>query len=353
MQTFVEEIPGDTTGVRWLLPVLRFAGQAAGAAPSVYLQAALHANEQPGTSALHVLCEHLRGAEAAGRLRGDVTVVPVANPIGASQHLFGQQMGRFDTASRSNFNRGYPNLPRPDPALLAPDGPRAGAEALKMRLLALALPHDIALDLHCDDEAVPYIYLHAALWPAAQDLAAALGAEAVVLWDGPDGGNAFEEAALAPWLAIPPAEARMERRVVATVELRGRADVSEALGRADAEGLLRFLVGRGVVADSASERQMRFAGLAASIRQVTMVHAPVAGPIWFHVAPGDRVERGAPLATILERPGQDGGATTVAAPRAGYVLTRRAHRFTRLGEDLLKLIGDEPDADYRPGPLES
>ncbi len=353
MQTTVEEIPGDTTGVRWLLPVLRFTGQAAGAAPSVYLQAALHANEQPGTSALHVLCGHLRQAEAAGRLRGDVTVVPAANPIGTSQHLFGQQMGRFDAASRSNFNRGYPNLPRPDPGLLASDGPRAGAEALKMRLLALALPHDIVLDLHCDDEAVPYIYLHAALWPATQDLAAALGAEAVVLWDGPDGGNAFEEAALAPWLAIPAAEARLERRAVATVELRGRADVSEALGRADAEGLLRFLVGRNVVADASSERQMRFAGVAAPIRQVTMVHAPVAGPIWFHVAPGDRVGRGAPLATILQRPGQEGGATTVTAPRAGYVLTRRAHRYTRVGEDLLKLIGDEPDADYRPGPLES
>ncbi len=353
MQTVVEEIPGDTPGVRWLLPVLRFAAPADAAGPSAYLQAALHANEQPGTAALHVLCAFLREAEAAGRLCGDVTVVPVANPIGASQHLFGQQMGRFDTASRTNFNRGYPNLPRPDAALLATEGPRAGAEALKMRLLALALPHDIVLDLHCDDEAVPYVYLHSALWPGAQDLAAALGAEAAVLWDGPDGGNAFEEAALAPWLTLPPAEARFERRVVATVEFRGRADVSHALSRGDAEGLMRFLVGRGVVAASGPQRDAAFTCRAVPIRQVTMVHAPVAGPILYHVSPGDIVAQGDPLVTILERPGQPDGAVIVAAESAGYVLTRRAHRFTRVGEDLLKLVGDEPNADYRPGALEA
>lgn len=351
MLTTVEEISGDTPGVRWLLPVLRFAGRDPQDAPSVYLQAALHANEQPGTSALHALSGLLRGAEAAGRLRGNVTVVPAANPIGASQHLFGQQMGRFDTASRTNFNRGYPNLARPEPGLLAPDGPRAGAEALKMRLLALALPHDIVLDLHCDDEAVPYIYIHSALWPGAADLAAALGAEAAVLWDGPDGGNAFEEAALAPWLALPPEEARLERRVVATVELRGRADVSEALGQADAAALLRFLVGRGVV-DGRPEPSRPFTRLALSIRQVTMVLAPVAGPIWFHVAPGDRVAAGDRLATILERPGQEDGAVVVAAPKAGYVLTRRAHRATRAGEDLLKLMGEGAAAD-RAGTLEA
>jgi hypothetical protein len=352
MQTTIEHIAGDTEGVTWRVPVLRFSPRAGTSGPSAYLQAALHANEQPGTGALHVLSGMLRDAEAAGRLLGPVTVVPVANPIGLAQHLFGEQMGRFDTASRVNFNRDYPLLDRPDPALLDGGGPVTGAAALKRRLLGLALPHDIVLDLHCDDEAVPYLYLHAALWPAGQDLAAALGAEAVVLWDGPDGGAAFEEAALAPWLALPAAESRLDRRMVSTVELRGRRDVSEELGRHDAEGLWRFLLGRGVVAGEPGPPRA-FDGLAASIRRVTMVRSPRPGPIWYHVAPGDRVEAGDRLATVLHGPGEAGGALDVLAPHAGYVLTRRAHRFTRAGEDLLKLVGRDDSASYRPGTLEA
>lgn len=352
MQTTVEHIAGDTDGVTWRVPVLRFSPQPGASGPSVYLQAALHANEQPGTGALHVLSGRLRGAEAAGELLGSVTIVPVANPIGLAQHLFGDQMGRFDTASRVNFNREYPLLDQPDVGLLDAGGPWTGAEALKRRLLALAMPHDIVLDLHCDDEAVPYLYMHGALWPIGQDLAVALGAEAVVLWDGPDGGAAFEEAALAPWLAVPTAEAHLDRRVVATVELRGRRDVSEELGGHDAEGLWRFLLGRGVVAGELPLPRP-FAGVAASIRRVTMVRASQPGTIWYHVSPGDRVEAGARLATILHRPGEALSEYDVAAPHAGYVLTRRAHRYTRAGEDLLKLVGDGDSAGYRPGTLEA
>lgn len=352
MQTIIEEIAGDTAGVRWEIPVLRFLPRAGASGPSVYLQAALHANEQPGTGALHLLCAQLRRAEAAGHLLGPVTAVPTANPIGLSQYVAGQQMGRFDATSRINFNREYPLLPHPDPALLAEAGPRSAPEALKARLLALAVPCDIVLDLHCDDEAVSYIYIHGALWPAAQDLAVALGSQAAILWDGADGGAAFEEAALAPWLAAPAEKARLTQRVVATVEFRGRADVSGELSRHDADGLHRFLVGRGVVAGDAPAKAP-FTGRARPIRQVEMVRSPVAGVIWYHCQPGDTVKAGDLLATILQRPGQEDGAVEVRAPAAGYVLTRRAHRYTRTGEDLLKLMADQESTTYRPGTLEA
>ena len=50
---------GDTPGIEWRLPVFRFKG-ANGAAPRTYIQAALHANELPGTALLHFLLERLR-----------------------------------------------------------------------------------------------------------------------------------------------------------------------------------------------------------------------------------------------------------------------------------------------------
>src|SRR6185312_12225083 len=102
---------------------------------------------------------------------------------------------------------------------------------LKARLLELASGADIVLDLHCDDVSLQYVYVPAVLWPGMRDLAQALDCAAALLWgDGSDG--AFEEAALAPLLTLPPAE--LATKVVSTVELRGLADVGADLAEKDA-----------------------------------------------------------------------------------------------------------------------
>src|ERR1700712_2104480 len=106
-------IEGDSAGIAWRLPILNFKGSDP-AAPKVYIQAALHAGELPGTALLHFLCERLRVAEAAGAIRSDITVVPHANPIGAGQSLFGGMEGRFELGSRTNFNRDFPLQPLGD-----------------------------------------------------------------------------------------------------------------------------------------------------------------------------------------------------------------------------------------------
>jgi len=346
MESGVEIVRGDTPGLEWRIPVLRFRGGRPGA-PSAYLQAGLHGDEMPGVATAHALAGRLRAAEAQGAILGDVTLVPVANPIGASQFLFGAHMGRYDLGSRVNFNRGHPVLDRPDKARLIGDDAAAPAdERLKARLVSLALDADIVLDLHCDDEALPYLYIHAALWPQMADLAAALGADAVLTWDG-DGGRAFEEAALAPHLAD---AAGLVRRAVSTVELRGVADVTSAYAEADADGLMRFLAGRGVVAGPGPEAG--WAGLVAPLEHVEMVRAPAGGVVVFAVEPGAPVREGDLVATILTRPGEPDGALDVHAPQAGLVLTRRSLRVVRGGDDLLKIVGSRASPTAKPGPLE-
>ena len=52
----------------------------------------------------------LEALEAAGKLRGEVVIVPVANPIGLNQHVLGLLAGRFETNSAQNFNRNFYNL---------------------------------------------------------------------------------------------------------------------------------------------------------------------------------------------------------------------------------------------------
>ncbi|MDZ7601738.1 MAG: succinylglutamate desuccinylase/aspartoacylase family protein [Hoeflea sp.] len=351
MKTETETLAGETPGIAYELVVHRLEGSDA-SAPRVYIQAALHADERPGPAALHYLIPELVRAEAEGRLLGSLTLVPQANPIGAAQHLFSQHMGRFSTGNRINFNRDFP-IPD-ETGLRRLDAPSAAIFAdrrLKSRLLALADDHPIVLDLHCDDEGVQYLYIPDRLWPEMEDLAACLDAEAVVLWNaGSD--CAFEEAAFAQMVAKAK-DGDLKGHCCTTVELRGQLDVDPATARKDADGLYRFLVMRGVITDeSATPAQLRPDFVVEPIAHVEMIKAPVGGTILYHVVPGDRVAAGQLVAEVVARPGEPGGAAQVHAPQSGYVLTRRARRFIRMGDDLLKLVADEPSPSARIGALE-
>jgi len=350
MQKSIERIAGDSDGTTYEFPVLRFGGTDK-AAPSAYLQAALHAGELPGVVAIDALMPMLAKAESEGRIKGAMTVVPWANPIGRAQYHFGEHQGRFHLGTRTNFNRGFPLLAAPDTALLPDTTLGTADQRLKTRLVELSLGHDIVLDLHCDDEGLAYLYIHTSLWPAMADCAAAMGVDAVVLWSEDTDGT-FEGAAIMPYQNVPAEVARFDRRAATTVEYRGILDVDGALAGADAEGLYRLLVARGVIADPALPAPGGFAGAVVPLENIDMMPAPRAGAILYDVKPGDRVESGARLATIVHAPGEADGRTEVFAPQAGLILTRRSRRIIRAGDDLLKLAGDRKSEDARSGTLE-
>ncbi|TIL47065.1 succinylglutamate desuccinylase/aspartoacylase family protein [Mesorhizobium sp.] len=350
MQKSIERIVGDSEGVSYEFPVFRFEGTDK-AASSAYLQAALHAGELPGVVAIDALMPMLEKAEAEGRTKGSITIVPQANPIGRAQYHFGEHQGRFHLGTRTNFNRGFPLLAAPDVKLLPDTTLGTADQRLKSRLLQLSIGHDIVLDLHCDDEGLAYLYVHTSLWPAMADCAAAMGVDAVILWNEDTDGT-FEGASITPYLKVPAEVARFDRRVATTVEYRGILDVDGALAGADAEGLYRLLVARGVVLDQALSTSGSFTGIVAPLENIDMMPAPRAGAVLYDVKPGDRVAKGALLATIVHAPGEAGGRTQLFAPQAGIILTRRSRRIIRAGEDLLKLVGDSKSADARSGTLE-
>ncbi|WP_108262695.1 M14 family zinc carboxypeptidase [Mangrovicoccus ximenensis] len=204
------------------LTVLRFGTP--GARPKVYLQAGLHADELPGMLVLSRLAALLGEAAAKGLIRGEIVLVPVANPIGLSQIHGGYLRGRHDDATGENYNRGYPDLAEMVSGTI---GDALGADAaanvaairaamkqaiaglpvrseldgLRIRLMELAHDADIVLDLHADNEALVHLYTGNALWPAAADLAAEIDARAVLLCDL-SGGHPFDEACSGPWWAL-------------------------------------------------------------------------------------------------------------------------------------------------------
>ncbi|WLR92748.1 succinylglutamate desuccinylase/aspartoacylase domain-containing protein [Shinella zoogloeoides] len=344
-------IGGDTAGIEWRVPVFRFKGSDA-AAPSVHIQAALHANELPGTALAHFLIERLRRAEEKGTIRGDITVVPQANPIGLAQYHFGEMEGRFDLGSRTNFNRDFPLVALAERETLLDDlDRRPAADRLKRTLLHMALGVDLVLDLHCDDESLQYAYIDEAFWPEAADLASALDMEAVFLSDGES--TAFEEAVGHAFKRQGGDRLKtVPGRLAVTVELRGRRDVYPDIAMRDADGLWRFLAGRGVVTDAAFEARP-YAGPAVPLDNIEMVRAPAPGTVLFHRDIGDRVKAGDLLATLITRPGEADGTLAVKAGHDGLVATRSSARYARRGDDLMKLACREATRnDRKPGTLE-
>jgi hypothetical protein len=362
MRTMNLPLPGHAPGLQAALTVHRF-GEA-GARPRAYVQGALHADEIPGMLAAHHLRGRLERLEAEGRIRGEVVLVPFANPLGLSQRVLGGMVGRFDLADGANFNRHYPDLVETVAAAVAgrltddetrnrdvirtalKDAVAASdattpAEHLKRTLLSLAIDADIVLDLHCDSEAAMHLYT---LTPQAEDfapLAALLGCQAVLLATE-SGDEPFDEACSTPWLRLRerfPDKPIPLACLATTVELRGQADVSHELAAADAEALVAFLTLRGVIegpAPTIPPARCEPTPLAGS----EPLFAPLAGMVVFHRGVGERVAAGDMIAEIVCP--ETGAVAPVTTRSDGVLFARSASRFAHPGKRLGKIAGKDP-----------
>jgi predicted deacylase len=239
----------------------RFTGDGDG--PRVHLQAGVHADEIAGMLVLHKLLPRLRDAHDAGRLRGTVTVVPQANPLGLTQFCQGRLVGRFHEATNRNFNRHFIES-------AAQRQPSTAIGAWQKAILDLALDAQIVLDLHTDAQALLYVYVHRRFWPAASDLVGALAPDLAIVWDDDNDGS-FEGAIVSHWVHT----AQTDGRLVATLELRGQSDVSDALADWDAQGIYTFLCVRGVIDENVAVPA--WDGETVPIAHMETVLAPTAG----------------------------------------------------------------------------
>lgn len=358
---------GTNPGTTRSLTVYRFG--APGARPRVHIQAGLHAEELPGMLAAHHLIGLLRAADEAGVVRGEVQLIPMANPVGLDQFVDERLLGRCALGGGGNFNRNYPELAervyervherltenaaanivairRALAEAVQDDQPQTEIACLRHELLRQAITADIVLDLHCDEEAPVHLYLGTPLWPDAQDLARQLGARAVFLAEV-SGGEPFDEACSAPWWQL---RALLDDRfpipaacLAATVELRGMGDVSDALAEEDARNLFRFLQRRGAVAGDPGPLPPLEAE-ATPLAGVDMVAAPRAGILTYRAPLGARVTAGEVIAEITDPLAADPALsrTPVAPVTTGLLWSRAVTRFVRRGDILAKVAGTEP-----------
>ncbi len=348
----------------------------AGRGRKAYLQAALHADEWPGLLALQHLLRLLDQADAAGRIRGEIVVVPYANPVGMAQRIGSDLSGRYAFDGSGNFNRGWPDFaPRiaarlkgrltgntPADIILVRQALREAAAAMPRRtevdvlrasLAALAVDADIVLDVHCDCEALLHHYAAERHRAAAEALAGDLGAAVTMLSDS--AGPSFDESMMSAWWRLgdllPEAKHLPSLCFACTVELRGKDQIDDDLARADAQGLFNFLQRHDLIAGGAPP--LKDPGLVCDLTAVEPVEAEEQGLVVFTKQLGEEAQKGEVIAWLVN-PAADNpaeGRKPIFAGQSGLVLSRIDAKLVRPGERIMKIAGTEPLDDRRQGAL--
>ena len=339
-------------GLEARLAVRRFGRSGAG--PKVYIQGALHADEAPGSLVAHYLCGLLDAlpGEAFG---GEIVVVPVANPLGLGQRVFGTLLGRFALADGRNFNRYFPDLlaeterrldstrnvdvvsarAAAHAALAAWAAPDAGAQ-LKKALLGLTIDADYVLDLHCDAEAEVHFYAHPAQAEKLQSLFARMGANAVLLAEI-SGGDPFDEAVSRLWLGLAERYPAVGMRGIATtVELRGQSDTDPDQAAADARAILEFLADCGALALAPPPPPPRCCA-STPLAACETPTAPMAGILCFRAPTGAELAPGDVFAELVDA--TTGTTLTLRTESGGRLFARTRERQVSAGQIVAKIAG--------------
>jgi len=356
------DAPGQTTRLYW------YTAGPEGAETKVHLQAALHADEQPGTMAIHHLLPMLREADAAGQLKARFALFPSVNPLGLSTRVLRRHIGRYDLETGVNYNRRWPDLHAAIadilPGRLGPDAkanvaairaavgawldaqrPVTAAQKLRLHILKSAHDADIVLDLHCDDESLMHIFTSPDLMPGLQDLADCMGVAATLTAED-SGGGSFDE--VLPSLFRKAQRANPDYPIplaceAATLEYRGQADTYDAYGKLDAQGLFDFFAGRGLIDAPVAARLAKAPG-PTPFEATEVLRSDGPGLLAYRVELGQRVKAGDVVADLIAMDGPEAfiSRRPLRAGTDGFILSRASAKFAVAGSGVAKIVGDKP-----------
>ena len=363
-ETVRQLLHGDTPGRSTELNYFRMGPD--GAEKKVYLQAAIHADEQPGIMVLHHLLPLLRAADEAGELQARFVLMPMVNPLGMGDIEFGQHQGRYNRSTGINHNRDWPvlydavgeglaeklgddadeNIRIVRAALRdwAESLPRTTAlEQWRRIVIGEACDADYVFDLHCDDDSLLHIFSVPQLADNMQHLANWTGAAATMLAED-SGGGSFDEVWPAIWLRLARecGDKPLPLPVVScTLEYRGQFDTFDQLNRSDARRLYSYFQEQGLIGGELLEDKGE-ARAPTDLRATEYLRAPRAGLLAYRVELGDWVEQGEPVADLIALDG-DGAfveRTPLLAGTSGQVISRKIVKYVWAGANVCKVVGE-------------
>lgn len=325
------------------------------AAPTAYLQSAVHGPEVQGSLVLALLLEHFRKHPPLGNVR----IVPNANPVGLNQKQGEFTDGRFDAVTGDNFNRMY-HLPTKAFAwekflaeqedaeeaslrlafrtelrralLLRQEKGGTIAERLALKLQLLSIDYDHCLDLHCANRSERHIYAP----EYTRSDVPYFQIRNVLLMPNDSFTGAMDEVFFHPWTEL--ARRRGTPGTVAvqsfTVELGDQEEMDRKLAEKDLEGILSYLAHRGVVAG----RPRKIKPVYCTLEKYATVHSPRGGLVDWQRKPGDQVKKHDLLARILHF-NEEPTFHEVRSPIDGIITLRHSSVIVHEGAELMKLIG--------------
>jgi len=362
------KITGDAPGRTTELHYFRIGPKRKAGVPKVYLQAALHADEQPGIMVLHHLLGLLREADERDELAAEFVVMPMVNPLGMANLGFNQHQGRYDPVSGKNFNRNWLRL---FPLIKNQLGDKLGSNPDKNKRLVLKLlgeslkaikpvsaleqqrhwvtleayDADYVFDLHCDNDALIHIFAVPQLSAEMQELADWIGAAGTLLAED-SGGGSFDEVWPSLWLDLKKeyrAAAIPMPPIAATLEYRGQSDVFDELNEQDAIQLYAYFQEQGLITGEPVDAEKMFAPEPTDLDATEMVRVDQAGLLAYKVELGDIVEKGQLIAELVKLEGE--GAflerIEVIAGTSGRIISRNTTKYVWPGCSVAKIVGTE------------
>lgn len=326
----------SVNGQPYTIPVFTIKGKLSG--PKVYIQANLHGAEIQGNAVIYQLLERLKSID----IRGQITLVPQANPIGLNQKCGEYTQGRFDPVTGANWNRMYYHdldfvsdfvaqhmdsideeirqhfattiNQRLSDAFHSPLGLKTGQHVC-YALQQMAQDADYVLDLHTGPQSAKHIYVP----EYAQDAAHHFNVPNVLLIPNEFDG-ALDEACFVPWWTLSQAFAEKGRiltveREAFTIELGSQETIDLTEAAADAQSILCYLNYKEMLMTSIVQPE-NITRYGCYLKDYKTVYAPRGGLVEYQAKFGEVLPAGQPMAQILniERYGEEDMLTTISLP---------------------------------------
>ncbi|MDN3380393.1 MULTISPECIES: succinylglutamate desuccinylase/aspartoacylase family protein [unclassified Pseudoalteromonas] len=307
-------------GLPLTIPVYRLKGDGTG--PSVYVQANMHGAEVQGNAVIYQLLEQLKQLN----LKGDITLVPYANPIGCNQKSGEFTLGRFDPITGTNWNRMYhcnselaakfaeqysdaddqtlkaafkaALIDNVEQQLSGPAYRLTTGKRIALNLQKLAHQADIVLDLHTGPISSQHLYCP----DYAKQSASYFNIPHVLLIPN-DFDGAMDEASFCPWWQLTEQLAKQGREFnvqveAFTVELGSQEKIDLSAALDDANSILSYLNYKHVFVDAPFQpKQMKRYGC--NLDDYFAYYAPMGGMVEYIAPLGGHIKAGDPIAKVL------------------------------------------------------